>query len=117
MIVTCCSVPISPAATRSRSARNEGSKRRLKPIITSGFRSRISAQQAEARAKSRSIGFSHSTALPARAAAVISGTCVSVEVAISTACTAGSASTASTLSAWRAPSSAVVSAAAAAAMS
>ncbi len=61
---------------------------------------------------SRSIGFSHSTALPAFAQAVSSGTCVSVEVAISTASTALSFRIASTLAAAVTSSSRAVSAAA-----
>src|SRR5260370_32608109 len=74
-------VPISPRCTRSRNARKDGSNRRLKPIITRGLLPAISLQQARARSRSRSTGFSHSTALPALTAAVINGTWVSVGVA------------------------------------
>src|SRR6266853_1017547 len=90
-------VPISPRCTRSRSALKDGSNRRLKPIITRGLLPAISLQQARARSRSRSTGFSHSTALPALTAALINGTCVSVGVATRTPPTSAADRTSSTL--------------------
>ena len=67
---------MSPAAIRSCTSRNDGSKRRLKPTITVGFSAAISVQHRSTRARSRSIGFSQSTAFPARTARVSRSTCV-----------------------------------------
>jgi hypothetical protein len=116
-MTTCSTRPISPACTRSRKALNDGSKRRLKPTITTGSRPPISAQQASTLAMSRWIGFSQSTALPAFTARVSRSTWVSVEEAISTARTPGSASASSTEPATVAPSAAPTSSAAALATS
>src|SRR5262249_47774025 len=60
-------------------------------------------RQRSTRLMSRSIGFSHRTALPVRAEAVIRSTCVLVEEATTTASTSGSASAAAGSGAVRAP--------------
>ena len=86
-MTTCSSLPISPAWIRPRSALKEGSKRRLKPTMMVGLRSLIRAQEASTLARSRSIGFSHSTALPASTARTSRSRWVSVDEAISTAST------------------------------
>src|ERR1700728_637437 len=98
-------VPISPPASRSCSARKDGSKRRLKPTMTRGAWRAISFQHARARCRSRSTGFSQNTALPALTAAVTSATWVSVGVATKIAATFGSVSASSTSRAAFTPSS------------
>src|SRR5437764_767141 len=110
-------VPISPRCSRSRSALKEASNRRLKPIITRGLPPAISLQHACARSRSRSTGFSHSTALPALTADAINGTWVSVGVATRTPPTSPADRTSSTLRAIFTPNSAAVCCAASARMS
>jgi hypothetical protein len=80
----------------------------LKPIMTVAPSVPISAQQVSTIFMSSAMGFSQRIALLARAARVISSTCVSVLVAISTASTSGSARTSSTDCAARTPSSAAI---------
>ena len=102
-MINCSSRPMSPAAIRSCTSRNDGSKRRLNPTITVGFSAAISTQHRSTRAKSRSIGFSQSTALPARTARVSRSTWVGVAEAMTTASTLGSSIAVSTLAAVAAP--------------
>ena len=102
-MVSCSRRPMSPAAIRSCTSRNEGSKRRLKPTITVGFSAAISVQHRSTRARSRSIGFSQSTAFPARTARVSRSTWVGVAEAMTTASTLGSSMAASTVGAVAAP--------------
>ena len=82
---------MSPAVTRALISRKVGSNRRLKPSITNGALSLIAAQVASMRAMSRSIGFSHSTFLPASTASRRRSVWVAVADAIRTASTDGSA--------------------------
>ena len=81
----------------------DGSNRRLKPIITVWSTSLICSQQASTRAMSRSIGFSHRTALPASTAREIRSTWVGVGDPMTTASIVSSASTASTSEVATAP--------------
>ena len=64
--------------------------------MTTGDSGAISAQHASTRAMSRSIGFSHNTALPARTAATTRSTWVLVGDPMITASTPSSASTVAT---------------------
>jgi hypothetical protein len=69
----------------SRTALKFGSKRRLKPTISSAPVSSTTARQSRTRCTSRSIGFSQKIALPARAACSIRSECMSVGVVMNTA--------------------------------
>ncbi len=77
-----------------------------------GLRSWIRAQQASTLARSRSIGFSHSTALPASTARTSRSRWVSVDEAISTASTSPAPRISSIAAARRAPVASAVAAAA-----
>src|SRR6266700_2059572 len=84
-MMSCSRRPIWPAAIRSRISAKVGSNRRLNPTITVESRPLMSSQHASTRARSRSIGFSQSTALPARTEAVSRSTWVAVGEAMMTA--------------------------------
>src|SRR5690606_33017436 len=85
--------PMSPASTRALSARKCGSKRRLKPSTKRAPAN--SGCAARTLPRSRSMGFSQNTALPARTAACACARCWSVELQTSTPRVAGSASASS----------------------
>src|SRR5258706_5106216 len=96
-----------PPPSCSCSFEKFGSNLRLKPTSRGTPVCLTTARQASTRARSRSIGFSQNTALPARAAASIRIAWVSVELAITTAWIAGSASAAAaspTAAPWRSAS-------------
>src|ERR1700722_3363835 len=90
-------LPISPPSAAAFSAAKLGSKRRLKPIITGRPVALATFRHACARARLRSTGFSHNTALPALVAASIKSEWVLVELAINTAPIEGSSIIASLL--------------------
>src|SRR5262245_11276888 len=112
VMTTSSTSPTSPLRIAAWIARLVGSKRRLKPMATGTRCFRRSARQRSTRLISRSIGFSHSTALPMRADAVMRSTWVFVEDATTTASSSGSARAAAGLGAVRAPSCRARSAAA-----
>jgi hypothetical protein len=98
-MITCSSLPMAPASSRFFRERKLGSKRRLKPTNIGTFAFLISLIQSSTLESVRSTGFSQKIALRARAAAIESSAWLPVEVAIRTACTAGSASACSVLAA------------------
>jgi len=83
-------MPSSPLATSSRARAKLGSKRRLKPTWKVTPLALTASRTRSMRARSRSIGFSQKTCLPACAAASMSVAWVSVLVQMITASTAGS---------------------------
>ncbi len=92
---TICGSPIVPSATAWRTEAWAGSKRRLKPIWNGTPACSTAASAASISARSSEIGFSQKIALPARAAATIRPTWVSVLVQIATASTSAAASSCS----------------------
>ena len=103
MMVSCSMSPILPASTAAPAAAKLGSKRRLKPNMTGTVTASSSAWAASTSFMSRAIGFSHSTALPALAAASRWGMCSGVGEPTMTASISGSAKTSSTSLHDRAP--------------
>ncbi len=88
---------MSPAPTASRSARWPGSKRLTKPNMTgTSLLDRMASAHFWTRLKSRSIGFSQRTGLPAATALSSKSAWVGVDVAINTASTSSFLITAST---------------------
>jgi hypothetical protein len=68
MMITCSTVPTSPAATRRRSSVSPASKRRWKPTMTGTPAPVMAVRAARTRRTSRSRGFSQSAGSPAMAA-------------------------------------------------
>ena len=68
VICTSSTAPMRPRSISSRRRRNEGSNRRLNPIISGTPRRTAAATPRSARDRSRSMGFSQKIALPAAAA-------------------------------------------------
>src|SRR5215218_188161 len=100
-----CGSPTRPVATASRTDWCAGSKRRLKPIWNGTPACRTTLRARSTSTRSCETGFSQKIALPASAAAAISGACVSVLEQIATASTSGRAISSSAPPATGTPSS------------
>ena len=93
---TMCRSPTEPSITAERTEACAASNRRLKPTWNGTPLDSITANASSTLPRSSEIGFSQKMALPACAAAIMNGTCVSVLLQIATASTSADESTAPT---------------------
>ena len=94
-LCTARSSPIRPDITSSLTASHVGWSRYMNASISRTPASSHAAIMRSASAASIASGFSHSTCLPAPAAAIVHGACKSLGSGLYTASTSGSASSAS----------------------
>ena len=102
MMLTCSTDPTVPASISSLIFWNDGSCRRLNPMLRCTPCCSAALTPSRAVSTFRSMGFSQKMALPATAADLIKSVCVSVGLAMTTAVTSSSFS-ASLAEATRAP--------------